>query len=312
MHRNLRILTAGTVLAFGTSLLAQNNGQYNDPNNNSASNPNYSNQQSNPNNNSGSYGQNGNYSGTYNSDRDRDRNYTNGQNGSYGQYNNGQYSGQSDRDRDRDRNYANGQSGQYGNDPNYRWDGDVVPAGAEFHVRTDQSINVSRDNAQVGQIFPATIADDIRDQNGNVVIPRGARASLRLVPTDPNEQNGNLTLDLDSIEVGGHRYRVDAQGTSASGSTNRGGIGMNKRTGEYVGGGALAGTLLGALAGGGKGAAIGAIVGGAAGAGTQVLTRGKNLNVPAETVLNYRIDSPVTLRPYRGNPYGDRNQLPPR
>ena len=310
MHKTFRLLTASAVVTLGPALLAQANGQYNDPNYNN-SNPNYN--QSNPNynnqSNNGTYGQ----SGTYN----------NGQNGTYnngqsGTYNNGQYDHDRDRDRDRDRTYANGQNGQYGNTSDYRYHGDVVPAGAEFHVRADQTINVSKDNAQVGQLYPATIADDVRDQNGNVVIPRGARAQLRLVSADPNDNagnnNGNLTLDLDSVEVSGRRYQIDAQGTSASGSTNRGGIGMNQRTGKYVGGGALAGTLLGALAGGGKGAAIGAIVGGAAGAGTQVMTRGHSLNVPAETVLNFRLQDPVTMHAYsRGNdPYDNRNQLPPR
>ena len=63
-----------------------------------------------------------------------------------------------------------------------------------------------------------------------------------------------------------------------------------------VGGGAVLGTLLGAIAGGGKGAAIGAVAGAATGAGVQVLTRGKEVRVPAETVLNFRLDQPLYLQ----------------
>jgi hypothetical protein len=72
----------------------------------------------------------------------------------------------------------------------------------------------------------------------------------------------------------------------------------------------LAGTLIGAIAGGGKGAAIGALLGGAAGAGTQVLTRGKELNVPAETELAFRLNNAVSMSPYGGY-QGHGRRLPP-
>src|SRR5438445_4979213 len=68
------------------------------------------------------------------------------------------------------------------------------------------------------------------------------------------------------------------------------GLGKNKRTAEMVGGGAVLGTLIGAIAGGGKGAAIGAATGAAAGAGTEVLTRGKAVRVPAESKLRFKLD----------------------
>ena len=54
--------------------------------------------------------------------------------------------------------------------------------------------------------------------------------------------------------------------------------------------------FLGALAGGAKGAAIGVLVGAAGGAGAQVLTRGRDVQVPAETVLKFRLDKRVTLQ----------------
>ena len=63
-----------------------------------------------------------------------------------------------------------------------------------------------------------------------------------------------------------------------------------------TGGGALLGTLIGAVAGGGKGAAIGAAVGGAAGATTQVMTRGHEVKVPAESVLTFKLETPLTLQ----------------
>jgi len=65
-----------------------------------------------------------------------------------------------------------------------------------------------------------------------------------------------------------------------------------------VGGGAALGTLLGAIAGGGKGAAIGAVAGAGAGGTAQVLTKGKTVKVPAETILRFQLDRPLHLSGY--------------
>lgn len=175
----------------------------------------------------------------------------------------------------------------------------VIPAGTEIHVRTDQAINQTADNNNNSpysgnNIYPATVSDNVLDQSGRIAIPRGARAELAMVRTGNN--SNEVTLDLRSISYNGRTYTIEGESGSAESSTRRGGLGANKRTGEYVGGGALAGTLLGALAGGGKGAAIGAIAGAGAGAGAQVLTRGKQLNVPAETVLNYKLTQDLRVR----------------
>lgn len=75
----------------------------------------------------------------------------------------------------------------------------------------------------------------------------------------------------------------------------RPGPGANRRTAKWVGGGAALGTLIGAIAGGGKGAAIGAAVGAAGGATTQVLTKGSEVKVPAETMLTFQLDQPLRL-----------------
>jgi len=70
-----------------------------------------------------------------------------------------------------------------------------------------------------------------------------------------------------------------------------------KTTAKYAGGGALAGAVIGAIAGGGKGAAIGTVAGGAAGAGAQVLTAGKSIDIPAETILTFKTAQSLQLRP---------------
>jgi hypothetical protein len=141
------------------------------------------------------------------------------------------------------------------------------------------------------------VAQDITDETGRVVIPRGSQAEL--VVRNVEDQgtvtgNSELALALNSVTINGQRYMVNTQTVSQE---NNEGIGKNKRTATMVGGGAVLGTLIGAIAGGGKGAAIGAVTGAAAGAGAQVLTRGKEVKVPAESKLKFRLDQPLYLQP---------------
>jgi hypothetical protein len=169
----------------------------------------------------------------------------------------------------------------------------TLPAGTEISVRNDETITA--DTAVEGRTYPASIQRDVADNNGQIVLPRGSRANLVVLRSQEGGTftGGNLMLDLDSVEVNGRRYRVSTEDLQRN---NNRGIGANRRTGEMVGGGAVLGTLLGAIAGGGKGAAIGAVAGAAAGGGVQVLTKGKEIRVPAETVLNFRLDQPLPLR----------------
>ncbi|HEV8383991.1 MAG TPA: hypothetical protein VGK99_13690 [Acidobacteriota bacterium] len=165
----------------------------------------------------------------------------------------------------------------------------VIPVGTEIQVRTNETIEGR--NVVEGRTFMAQIEQDILGPDGYPVIRRGSDA--RLVVTRL-ERDGDFFLDLDSVVVDGRRYAMSTTDVELEG--RRQGIGANKRTGTFVGGGAVLGTIIGAIAGGGKGAAIGALAGAGAGAATQVITRGKELRVPAETVLRFRLDQPLRLR----------------
>ena len=170
----------------------------------------------------------------------------------------------------------------------------TLPAGTEIEVLTNQ--NIDSKTATEGQVYSADVARDVVDSAGRVVIPKGSPAELVIRRVSAGNVTGGseLTLDLQSVKVGGHRYVVSTEDVQQQGKA---GIGANKRTGEMVGGGAVLGTLIGAVAGGGKGAAIGAITGAAAGTGAEVLTRGKTVQVPAESKLRFRLDQPLVLRP---------------
>lgn len=167
-----------------------------------------------------------------------------------------------------------------------------VPSGAEIAVRTNDAIDAGE--ASEGQTYAAEVVDDVRSDNGQVLIPRQSRAQLivRTVSSGGTVGSSELALALQSVTVNGHRYLVRSEDLAQKGKE---GIGKNKRTAEMVGGGAVLGTLLGAIAGGGKGAAIGAVAGAAAGGTAQVITRGKKVTVPAETVLRFQLDRPLRL-----------------
>lgn len=172
------------------------------------------------------------------------------------------------------------------------WDPlNYIDPGTTVQVRTTQTI----DEASVdGRVFMGTVDNDVRDTNGRTVIPRGSTAEL-VVRTGTNNE---LYLDLDSITVNGRRYAVDATRhpvPRGGVDVRNSGIGNNQETIQHVGGGALLGTVIGAIAGGGKGAAIGAVTGAAVGAGAQILTHGRRVSVPAETLLTYRLQSGLDL-----------------
>jgi hypothetical protein len=161
----------------------------------------------------------------------------------------------------------------------------TIDAGTTITVRTNESIDTDDSD---GAVFSGSVAQDVMDRRGNLAIPRGSDVELIV----KRASNHELVLDLDSVTVNGQRYGVDVDENVLQ-SEKRDGLGTNKRTGKYVGGGAVLGAIIGAIAGGGKGAAIGAGAGAAAGAGTQVLTRGKSVYVPSESLLTFRLSEPL-------------------
>src|SRR5215471_3521821 len=165
----------------------------------------------------------------------------------------------------------------------------IIDAGTNITVRTNESIRTRADD---GRVYDGFVEWDVLDHNGNIAIPRGSNVELLVRRISRN----GVALDLDSVMINGERYGIE--GEDLVNSQNNSGIGANRRTGEYLGGGAILGAIIGAIAGGGKGAAIGAAGGAAAGAGVQVLTRGRNINVPAESLLTFRLEQPLRAGVY--------------
>lgn len=173
----------------------------------------------------------------------------------------------------------------------------VIPPGTNLVMRTNETIRT--DQAIPGRTFSATVAEPVQNARGSVLIPRGAPAELIVAQVDTGgiATEPTLQLALHSVTVGGKRYPVASAGTEVQTDEERR-LGWNPRTATMVGGGALLGTVVGAIAGGGTGAAIGAVTGAAGGAAVQVLTAGDEINVPAETVVTFRTDEPIRLTGY--------------
>jgi hypothetical protein len=165
----------------------------------------------------------------------------------------------------------------------------TLPAGQSILVRMIDGVDSKKN--RVGDVFHASLETDL-NVNGVQVAPKGADVYGKLVTAEKSgtfSGHSELQLELTSIVIHGQTYSL------VSSDYNVQGKGRGGDTAKKVGGGAVVGAIIGAIAGGGKGAAIGAAAGGGAGAGVQVLTKGEQVRVPSETLLEFRLQQPVTI-----------------
>jgi hypothetical protein len=166
----------------------------------------------------------------------------------------------------------------------------VVPAGTVLTVRLGQAVGSKISSS--GDAFPATLAEPVV-VGGTTVIPAGAEAEGTVVQAAPLGRfkgGAVLRLALTSVSVNGAPHQVQTAAISRSEK------GKGKRSAVMIGGGAGLGALIGGLAGGGKGAAIGAAAGAGAGTAGTAFTGNKNIVLPAESTLSFRLTQPLELR----------------
>jgi hypothetical protein len=167
----------------------------------------------------------------------------------------------------------------------------VVPTGTVLTIRTGQALSTK--TTQTGTSFTGSVATPI-SLEGKMVIPGGASVTgtVRDAKKAGKFKGGaTLVLALDSVTVKGHTYNIETE------FFNQETKGKGKRTAGVVVGGAGVGAAIGGIAGGGTGAAIGAVAGAAAGTLGAGLTGGnKNIELPAESALSFRLVSPLTIK----------------
>jgi hypothetical protein len=167
----------------------------------------------------------------------------------------------------------------------------TIPAGQSMLIRMIDGVDSSKNH--VGDVFHASLETDLTIGN-TLVARKGTDVYGRLANAQKSgtfSGKSELQLELTRIVIDGKDYPVVSSDYTLQGK------GQGASTAKKVGGVAAAGAIIGAIAGGGKGAAIGAAAGGAAGAGVQVLTKGQQVKVPSETLLEFRLQQPVTVAP---------------
>ncbi|MGC1617862.1 MAG: hypothetical protein WA765_05185 [Candidatus Acidiferrum sp.] len=176
-------------------------------------------------------------------------------------------------------------------DPAAQYGEVTIPAGQALLVRMIDGVDSSRN--RVGDVFRASLETDLYVR-GTLVARKGTDVYGRLAyANEAGHLSGSseLQLELIRIVIDGHDYPLVSSDYTVKGQSR------GADTAKKVGSGAIFGAIIGAIAGGGRGAAIGAGAGSAAGAGVQVLTKGQQVRVPSETLLEFRLQQPGVVTP---------------
>lgn len=166
----------------------------------------------------------------------------------------------------------------------------ALPAGTAIEVRVNESL--SSETSQQGERFTGTVTSDVTDEQGRVMIPRGAEINGRVLSATPSgrlSDAGELQLSINTIRTATSVVNVTVEPFAVKGQSH------TKSNTTKIGGGAALGAIIGAIAGGGKGAAIGAGVGGAAGAGAAAATGKQPAEVKPEALLKFVTATTTTL-----------------
>jgi hypothetical protein len=165
----------------------------------------------------------------------------------------------------------------------------TVPAGTRILIRMVDSIDSSKQ--KTGFRFSATLETNLQVED-TVVAPRGSTLYGRLTDaSSAGRMSGSseLILELTDILINGTAYPLLTSTYEVKGK------GEGGNTAKKVVGGAGLGALIGGLAGGGKGAGIGALAGAGAGTAVAASKKGQQLQIPSETLLEFRVQQPVSL-----------------
>lgn len=166
-----------------------------------------------------------------------------------------------------------------------------IPSGTQISIRLNQELN--SETAQVGDTFRGSISSPVT-VGDRTVIPTSADVEGRVVDVKSAGRfkgQSDLVIELTRLMMNGKSYPIATNQWSKQGS------GRGKATAAKVGGGAAVGAILGGIFGGGKGAAIGAAAGAGAGTGVSAATKGQQIVLKPETVLNFQLQNSISVTP---------------
>jgi BON domain len=165
----------------------------------------------------------------------------------------------------------------------------TLAAGAVIPVRMTDTLNSG--STETDTVFHGSLAADLI-VDGMVAAPRGSTVIGKVVSAKKaGHFSGGAELDLQLTSI----YVHDREIPVVTATYTKQGPGRGKNTALKTGGGAVLGALIGAAAGGGKGAAIGAATGAGAGTAVNGVTRGKEVQIPAEALVNFNLQTPISL-----------------
>jgi hypothetical protein len=177
----------------------------------------------------------------------------------------------------------------------------IIDQGTQLTVRLVDAIDSEKN--KTGDTFHATLNAPLTS-DGEEAVPAGSDIAGHLIEVKSAGKfagQSSVIAQLDSLTFGGRTYNLQTDQYKKQGSSR------GKNTVEKVGAGAAIGGIIGAIAGGGKGAAIGAAAGGGLGGGVQAATKGQQIKLPSETVLNFTLQAPITVVQAASN--GSRQKL---
>jgi len=166
-----------------------------------------------------------------------------------------------------------------------------IPAGTPLVIRINQHISVK--HSHVGDRFTGEIEEPVFGRDRTVLIPRGTPVEGVV---DAAHRRGHfkgssiLELRLVSLSLNGIRYPLDTQDLTRTKK------GKGKRSAAFIGGGAGAGMLIGGIATGGVGLLVGGLAGGGGGALAGGLTGNRDIEIPAESIVRFRLADPLILQ----------------
>ncbi|HEX8889477.1 MAG TPA: hypothetical protein VF779_09885 [Pyrinomonadaceae bacterium] len=183
--------------------------------------------------------------------------------------------------------------------PNYF----TVPANTVIRVRMNQEISSA--NARIGDRFTTTVVDPVYAR-GTEVIPAGSIVTGRVTHVTPaarKNKAGTIAVSFISVQLpSGMTRMINGSLTDVTTNTARSdsegqvaGRSVQKRNAVFIGGGAVTGALIGAIAGGGKGAGIGTLVGGGLGAAGAYFSKGHEAVVKRDTEFGVVLNQSVAL-----------------